>query len=229
MTAAGPSTPVMLRHGRVDLALWCLREAADAAARPLLLLHGLGERTPVAVPPGVDAWPGAIHGLDFTGHGASTVPAGGGYYCEVLMGDVDTALVELGPATIVGRGLGGYVALLIAGARPALVRGAVIADGPGLHGGGTQPGTTSVLAPAAAAAHRDGSVLSPDPFALVELARDVRPPDYARSFAWQASALSGLDTAIAVTAVNRPPWLAEVATQPGVVETDLAGALRLFA
>ena len=48
---------------------------------------------------------------------------------------------------------------------------------------------------------------TPDPVALVELAQDIRPPDYARTFAWQASALSGLDVAVAVAAVNRPPWL----------------------
>jgi hypothetical protein len=74
---------------------------------------------------------------------------------------------------------------------------------------------------------QDGT--TPDPVAMVELAVDVRPPDYARTFAWQASALSGLDAAIAIAAVNRPPWLAEVAAQPGVVESSLPDALALFA
>jgi pimeloyl-ACP methyl ester carboxylesterase len=40
------------------------------------------------------------------------------------MADVDIALRHLGEATVLGRGLGGYVAFLIAGARPTLVRGA---------------------------------------------------------------------------------------------------------
>lgn len=210
--------PTLLRHNKVDLALWELREGTG---RPLLLLHGLGERTTPASLDVVADWPGPIHGLDFTGHGRSSVPAGGGYYCEVLMADADMALQELGEVTVVGRGLGGYVSLLIAGARPELVRGAVICDGPGLLGGGPGPTTTTLFRP-------DQEGTTPDPVALVDLAQDVRPPDYARTFAWQASALSGLESAIAITAVNRPPWLAEVAAQPGVVEADLPAALALF-
>ena len=213
------SEPTMLRHNRVDLALWELR---GGTGRPLLLLHGLGERSTSWLLDTVADWPGPVHGLDFTGHGASSVPAGGGYYCEVLMADADAAVQELGEATVAGRGLGGYIALLIAGARPQQVRGAVICDGPGLLGGGPAPSTTNLYRPA-----QDGT--TPDPVAMVELSQDVRPPDYARTFAWQASALSGLDSAIAVAAVNRPPWLAEVAAQPGVVEADLPTALRLFA
>ncbi len=210
----------MLRHGRIDLALWHLRDG-DADVRPLLCLHGLGERT-TTVPPAASGWPGPVLGLDLTGHGASSTAAGGGYYCEVLMADVDVAMAEVGPVTLLGRGLGGYVALLAAGARPTLVRGAVIQDGPGLPGGGPLPSTPQLFRPPS-----DGT--TPDPVALVDLASDVRPPDYARTFAWQASALSGLETAIAVAAVNRPPWLAEVAAQPGVVEADAPSALAAFA
>ena len=214
-----------LTHNHMRLALWELR---PGTGRPLLLLHGLGERTTEDALEAVTSWPGPVHGLDLTGHGGSDVPKGGGYYCEILMADADAALAALQPdgggpgVTVVGRGLGGYVALLIAGARPDILLGAVIADGTGLYGGG--PGPTS---PVLYRPEQDGS--TPDPVALVELAIDVRPPDYARTFAWQASALSGLQTAIAVTAVNRPPWLAEVAAQPGVVESDLSSALELFA
>lgn len=211
--------PTVLRHNKVDLALWELR---GGQGRPLLVLHGLGEHSDLDVVPALTAWDGPIHGLDFTGHGASSVPAGGGYFCEVLMADADFAVQHLGEATVVGRGLGGYVALLIAGARPAQVRGAVILDGPGLHGAGPTPPTLDLSRPVPTGT-------TPDPIALVELARDIRPPDYARTFAWQASALSGLETAVAVAAVNRPPWLLEVAAQPGVVECGLAEALRMFA
>ena len=63
---------------------------------------------------------------------------------------------------------------------------------------------------------------TPDPWALHELTRDVRPPDYAATFARQASTRSGLDTAIAVVGVNRPPWLEGVVAEPGVVECTLA-------
>ena len=38
-----------------------------------------------------DGWPGPVYGLDFTGHGASTVPVGGGYSAEMLLADADTA------------------------------------------------------------------------------------------------------------------------------------------
>lgn len=218
--------PTMLRHNAIDLALHTVRAATPAAgpdALPMLLLHGLGERTPATPPPWADAWPGAIHGLDFTGHGASTVPVGGGYSAEVLMGDADTAIGHLGPCAVVGRGLGAYVALLIAGARPKLVRGAVLADGPGLNGGGPNPvfGSVLLLAP--------GPHPAPDPWALAELSRDVRPADYATSFARLVLQVSELRNPLVVTARVRPPWLEAVADEPGVAEaTSMAEALAFL-
>jgi len=210
---------VTVRNNRVDLALHCLRDGEGPA---LLLLHGLGERSAEAVPDHADAWPGPVWALDFTGHGSSTVPAGGGYFCELLMSDVDAALGHLGPATLHGRGLGAYVALLAAGARPDLVRGAVLADGPGITGGGPEPTTPYVLGADLESAS------APDPYALLELTHDVRPPDYAATYARQAATLSGLDTALAVTAVVRPPWLAAVAAEPGVRTLPHTRALSLF-
>ena len=211
--------PYPLQHNKIQLALHELRKGAQPR---LLLLHGLGEQSPSELPAWAQAWPGSVHALDFTGHGASTVPHGGGYTCEVLMGDVDVALARLGPCTVVGRGLGAYVALLIAGARPQLVRGAVLDDGPGLAGGGTGPGAVSVL-------HvQPADEGPPDPWALLELTRDVRPPDYATSFARQAIQLSGLRAPLAVVARWRPPWLAAVAEEPGVVTAgSVAEGLRL--
>ncbi len=218
---ARPAT-VTLTHMRISLALHRLRHGDG---RPLLLLHGLGEHTPAAVPATVAGWAGPIWGLDFTGHGASTVPAGGGYTAEILMGDVDHALAHLGEATIVGRGLGAYVALLIAGARPRLVAGAVLTDGPGLAGGGPSPHSPAAIR----AADRVWPGATPDPYALVELARDVRPADYASQYLRQAVQLSGLDTPVTVASVVRPPWLAAVADEPGVVEAGLAEALGRYA
>jgi len=61
----------MLVHNRVHLALHHLRPASPAGGRPLLLLHGLGEASPDDVPAWAAAWPGPVHALDFTGHGAS--------------------------------------------------------------------------------------------------------------------------------------------------------------
>lgn len=209
-----------LTHGRVWLALHELR---TGAGRALLLLHGLGERSPRALPVEVAAWPGPVHALDFVGHGGSQVPAGGGYTAEVLMGDVDAAIAELGPVTVVGRGLGAYVALQIAGARPLMVRGAVLRDGPGLAGGGPTPGSFTIAVPPS---RHEGT---PDPNALVELAGDIRPPDYATAFVRQAVNFSGIESPLAVTCVGRPPWVEAVAAEVGVVECSLPEALALYA
>lgn len=223
----GPDAVV--RHGRIDLALFRL---ADGDGRPLLLLHGLGERSPEVVPPDVTGWTGPIWALDFTGHGASTVPHGGGYSAEVVMADADTALRYLlsDPdaaavgCTVLGRGLGGYVALLLAGARADVVRGAVIADGPGLTGGPVRPGSNHIDA---ARRHPPGAPPMPDPYALIELATDIRPVDYAVRFVHSAAERSPMDQPIVVAAVNRPPWLAAVVEEASVlVANSVPSALR---
>ena len=213
---------VTLRHVRIDLALHRLREGDG---RPLLLLHGLGEATPPYPPAALDAWRGPIWGLDFTGHGASTVPVGGGYTCELLMADVDTALAHLGEVTILGRGLGAYVGVLAAGARATVVRGAILTDGPGLAGGGPSP-TSPLVRPAPPA---PTTPRSPDPVAFVELSRDIRPADYAATYARLALQFSGLETPLLVSAAVRPPWLDAVAAEPGVVSVPLPDALALAA
>lgn len=207
---------VRLRHNKVELALHTLR---DSEGPRLLLLHGLGERAPREVPSYIE-WPGSVHALDFTGHGDSTIPLGGGYTTEILMGDVDAALAHLGPSTVLGRGLGAYVALLIAGARAELVRGAVLTDGPGLFGGPSAPASPSVVTLAT-----DGAA-APDPYAIVELTRDVRPPDYAATFARQAASVSTLEHPITVAAVGRPPWLEAVVNEVGVLEAPVEEALE---
>lgn len=211
-----------LRHHRIDLALHRLADGEDPTARVLLLLHGLGERTPDRMPEHL-VWPGPVYGLDFTGHGCSTVPVGGGYTSEILVGDVDAALERLGQVTILGRGLGAYVGLLIAAARPAQVVGVVLADGPGLVGGGVHPGSPSLQYPA------PGASGPPDPFALVELAHDIRPPDYAQTYVRFVVERSGLDRPLIVSAVVRPEWLAAVAAEPGVGRGTVAEALEYFA
>lgn len=213
---------VRLRHNRIELALHSLR---DGSGRPLLHLHGLAERSPAEVPAHLSSWPGPVLALDLTGHGDSDVAVGAGYFCEVLMGDVDAALAHTGPVTIFGRGLGAYVGLLASGGRPELVRGAILFDGPGLAGGGPVPGAPFV--PTAVGEPPPGG--TPDPWAVLELTRDIRPPDYASTFARQAATRSGLETAVAVCGVNRPPWLEAVAAEPGVVECGLPDALALFA
>ncbi|NNE10779.1 MAG: alpha/beta hydrolase, partial [Ilumatobacter sp.] len=154
---------------------------------------------------------GPVTALDFTGHGDSTLPVGGGYTAEILMGDVDAALQRLGRATIVGRGLGAYIGLLIAGARAEQVRGVVLADGPGVSGGPSVPTSQPVIAVPAVDS-------TPDPYALAELGRDLRPPDYATAFARLALQGSELDHPITVVARFRPAWLEAVADEPGVAQ-----------
>jgi pimeloyl-ACP methyl ester carboxylesterase len=218
----------MLRHGKVHLALHHLRPASAGGGRPLLLLHGLGETSPTVVPPWADRWSGPIAALDFTGHGASTVPRGGGYTAELLLGDADAALASLTEGdpdrsiTVVGRGLGAYIALQLAGARPAQVCGTVLADGPGLAGGPTGPSSQSFFT-----LPSDGT--TPDPYALVELGRDLRPPDYATLFVRLAVAGSRLDEPIAVAAVFLPEWLDAVSRELGVLHTSISEALAVYA
>lgn len=210
-----------LEHGKVRLALHTLR--ADGTGHPLLLLHGLGERAPTVLPEEYAPWPGAIHGLDFTGHGESVLPVGGGYTAEILMGDVDAALAHLGQATVCGRGLGAYVALMIAGGRPEEVLGAILCDGPGLAGGGPLPSSPHVI-------HPDPNAQgTPDPFALAELSSDLRPPDYAMSYVRQVNHLGRIEQPIAVCAVHRPAWLDAVVDDADTETTSLDEALAGFA
>lgn len=201
----------------------CLYELVAGGGPALLLLHGLGERAPSEVRgPAAEEWAGPIFGLDFTGHGHSDVPPGAGYTSEALLSDADTALAHLGGCTVVGRGLGAYVALMLAGTRPEAVRGVVLCDGPGLAGGGPWPSSRHVPGAAPKDRHR------PDGLALAELAHEIRPVDYATAFVRRAVRRSGLAHPVVVSAVARPPWLAAVAAEPGAREMTLRHALRLF-
>lgn len=211
---------ITLRHNRIELALHELRPATDDC-HPLLLLHGLGERTPDTVPTDVESWSGSIWGLDFTGHGKSTIPVGGGYSAEILLGDVDAAINHLGMVTLIGRGLGGYIALLAAGARAEAVHGAIITDGPGLTGG-----TYESSVPLVARLMNQGE--TPDPYALHELSRDVRAADYALDFVQFSTARSELSEPINVAAKYQPAWLEAVAAAPGVASLPIGDALNLY-
>jgi pimeloyl-ACP methyl ester carboxylesterase len=213
-------TTEYLPSGRLRLALHTLTEGEG---RPLLLLHGLGEHSPLSRPDWTAPWTGPVLALDFTGHGDSDVPVSGGYMPEALMSDVDSVLARRGPVTIVGRGLGAWVALLVAGARAELVEGIVLFDGAGLAGGGPQPPSPYVQALDSADAG------SPDPFALLELSRDPRPPDYALDYVRFVLEDSPLENPIVVSARIRPDWLAAVASDIGVIELPLDQAVASFA
>jgi pimeloyl-ACP methyl ester carboxylesterase len=212
---------IHLQHNRITLAL---HEVRSGTGRPLLLLHGLGENAQAMHDVPVQ-WSGPVWALDFTGHGESTVPHGGGYSAEILMADVDVALRHLGEATILGRGLGGYVAFLIAGARPQLVKGVIIADGPGLSGGAIHATSSSEIT---SAGIRTGT--APDPWALIELSRDARPPNYAVTFTRLAVTASPIDEPIAVTTRVTPPWIEAIRAEPGVLTgVTVNEALEIYA
>jgi pimeloyl-ACP methyl ester carboxylesterase len=211
----------LLVNGSLHLALHTLAEG-DGTTHPLLLLHGLGEQSPQERPAWTAAWPGAVLALDFTGHGQSGVPLSGGYMPETLMADVDAVLAERGPVTIVGRGLGAWIALLIAGARTASVRGVVLADGSGLFGGGPHPPSPYVAVLGA------GDGTTPDPYALLELSRDVRPPDYALDYLRFALEESELESPVIVSARIRPEWLVSIAADVSVLEAPLVDAISAF-
>jgi pimeloyl-ACP methyl ester carboxylesterase len=213
---------IKLTHGRITLALHELR--ADDGGRTLLHLHALGLRSPDEVPLDLETWAGAIYALDFTGHGDSTSPKGGGYTPELLMGDVDAAINHIGgEVVLLGRGLGAYVALLASAARYDAVRGAILCDGPGLSGGGPAPGTPTL-------ARVDPSApVPPDPFALAELSKDIRPPDYAVDFVRLILGHTNNPNPIAVCAKARPEWLTAVLDELGTAPVTISEALGLFA
>ena len=82
----------------------------------------------------------------------------------------------------------------------------------------------TVQMPAAA----DGAS-SPDPYALAELSRDVRPPDYAMTYVRHAVEYGERDTPIAVCTVVRPEWIEGIVGEPGVIECTVTEALDLYA
>jgi pimeloyl-ACP methyl ester carboxylesterase len=213
-----------LRHGRIDLALHTLQASDAGSGAPLLILHSLGGATPETVPDYVAGiWNGPVFGLDFTGHGQSTCPVGGGYSAEVLMGDADTALRHIGPSVILGLGLGSYVGLLVAGAAPERVQAVIVAGGTGLAGGGVRPGSESIVRPVAAV-----TGATPDPYALIELSNDVRPPNYIASFVRQFVSAAPVEHPVSVCTAARPPWLSAVVEEFGVVTCTIGEALESY-
>jgi pimeloyl-ACP methyl ester carboxylesterase len=209
-----------IRHERVSLALHALRPGVGT---PLLLLHALGgsagewSREPIA-------WPGRVYALDFSGHGGSARVAGGAYTPELLVGDADAALARLGTACVAGAGLGAWVALLLAGARPDHVPAALLLPGAGLAGGGAVPDFQAAVS-AEWIARTDvrlghgGQRTAEDPYLLL-LEQDLRPVDYAGAFAARARRLL-----LAEDGSVRPPWWEAVATS-AAAERVPAGDLR---
>jgi len=206
-----------LKHGHIFLELHELR---GGSGLPLLLLHEL-RRSSADWEQSLQ-WLGPVYGLDFCGHGGSGWIDGGGYYPELLAGDADAALAHLGCAAVAGAGLGAYVALMVAGARPASVPAALLLPGAGLEGAGPVPEYDVPLPriDAIAAAPANGF----DPFvALLEYF--VRPREYACDLADAARRILLVEDVS-----ERPPWWDALRGCPNVevVSGDLcAGFARL--
>jgi len=179
-------------HGRLSLALHELHPGTGA---PLLLLHELGGSS-AAWGDAARVWPGPAFALDFAGHGASDRRAGGAYTPELLAADADAALAAIGPCRIAGAGIGAYVALLLAGARPDDVPAALLLPGLGLDGGGAVPNFPHPAPIAPGPSALDGA----DPM-LFGCSIDPRPTDYACAFGMAARLLL-----LAEDGAPRPPW-----------------------
>ena len=190
-----------LASGRCEIALHELRAGAGPT---LLALHALGGSARDFAPLAAH-WPGRVLALDLAGHGASDWARGGAYSAELHAADADAALFEAGDAHLVGAGLGAYVALLLAGARPARVAAALLLPGRGLDGGGAAPDLDRAAERNAALLRmrdaREAAVRPAfDPLGLA-CESDPRPPDYARPYADAARRLL-----LAEDGGARPPW-----------------------
>ncbi len=211
-----------LQHARVSLEL---HELSARQGPVLLLLHALYGSASDWIEI-TAAWTGPVYALDFCGHGRSDWLLAGGYTPELLVGDADCALARIGTASVVGAGVGAYVALLLAGARPHLVPAALLLPGAGLAGGGVLPDFVNPRArftefPTQSPNSRSGI----DPL-LAALEQDVRPPDYVEPFARAARRLLLVEDV-----ATPPPWwqTAHTSPQAEVVRADLKSGLARLA
>lgn len=205
-----------IEHARVSLAL---HELAQGPGPPLLLMHALfGSSGDWGAVP---RWPGSVYALDFCGHGDSEWLAAGGYTPELLAADADCALARIGRAALAGAGVGAYVALLLAGARPDVVPAALLLPGAGLAGGGAIPDFDAPgpgITDFARVSHDNHAC---DPLVAV-LDQDVRPVDYVEPFARTARKLLLVEDG-----TELPPWWQRVHASPSaeILPTDLTLAL----
>lgn len=210
--------------GRHEVALHTIH---DAPGTPLLLLHALGgSSADWGADGGADggagesAWPGPVYALDFAGHGESSWLVGGGYSPEFFAADADKVVAETGPCHVAGAGIGAYVALLLAGARPNDVAAALLLPGKGVAGV-TSPDIHEVLrrskdALAAFEAPREEQAGTDPMVSMVET--DARPIEYARAFARRARRLI-----LAPRGASIGGWWDAIASMPEVTVSARSG------
>jgi pimeloyl-ACP methyl ester carboxylesterase len=185
-----------LRHGRMAIHLHELSAGSSAEPPPLLLLHELGSSAAAwgDESEALKTWNGPVHALDFAGHGRSDHATGRCYTPEYLLIDADRALAAVGDrACVAGAGVGAYVAMLLAGARPDRVPAALLLPGRGLACGGAAPDferrPESIEVWEAGIRAAAGAYAEPtDPF-VAACGRDLRPEDYVRGFSSAARSL----------------------------------------
>lgn len=182
---------MQLFHGRAAVEFHTLK---SGKGQPLLLLHALGSSS-AAWPDRVLDWSeGPVFAIDFAGHGESSRLRGGAYYPEHFLADADLALEKIAePCAILGAGVGAYVALMLAGSRPSSVLGGLLVDGAGLDGVGALPDDELTFEDIEGFEHfiaeaSTGFTVGTDPL-VAQCAGDMRPTDYAKSFAQAAEPL----------------------------------------
>lgn len=204
---------MQLDHGRTSLSLVELQTGSGPS---LLLLHELYGSAADWRQREI-AWTGAVYALDFSGHGASASVKGGAYFCELLTADADCALAQCDATVVAGAGLGAYVALLLSGARADQVQASLLLPGRGLVGGGELPRWLEKPRRVEDEIRPHGQA---DPL-VSYFESDIRPVDYAATFAAAARALIVLEDG-----TERPPWwkAARTATNSTVVDGSVAQA-----
>ena len=199
----------MLRHGKIDLALHHLRSGPAGRRRPHAAAAPRSRRIVTRFGAAGARPAGRARSPRWTSPGTAgrRCRTGGGYTAELLLADADVALGALTgddparPVTVVGSGPRRLHRVAV-GRQPARSRARC---DPHRRAWPRRWADRADVAELLLALTTDGS--TPDPYALVELGRDLRPPDYAASFVRLALSGSPLDEPIAVCAVIRPEWL----------------------
>lgn len=217
---------IRLRSGRIQIALHTL---VDRPGPCLLGVHELGG-SHRDFETFAERWPGAVHALDLSGHGASDRLKGRAYSSEDWAADADVALRHLGGAWVVGKGVGAFAALLLAGARPESALGTLLLPGRGLAGNGEGPDEARMEADRRFLKLCLETATQPDredfdPLAI-ETESHHRPRRYARDFAERAMPLL-----LAENGDERPPWWEELRelSSTSQISGDAPAAMAEFA